>query len=640
MTHEAEAARSFAEGAPGEETCAAAAPSGDSGGAGGSTEVSLRIHRFHADREQRLFAASAKKAATLYPNRSEHFAELLLAPFRAVFPGKDFRVAGTKLAMYEEATDLDAIRTKIVPFKIVHILRNPIDTIASSLTRRNLTRMGYDRWHVQDVAHAAFEWSMTWHQLVARKRREGDNMLVLKYEDFAADFPGTTARLADFLGIERLFKEVFLPLPGELRRRSLSAKEAAFLEPMFADLEANWLTMGADALLKEFPILPFPYTPGAELRFCSRGNGVPHLLAGFSMPELWGVWTQGPRARLALRLPESSAVRLDMRFRVFAPKYRDAAGFVLTAGGRPVSRFDTRRAGWGQVFEHSIEVAAELVAHRVLDLGLLVINACRPEECPPDDPRQIGIGLEQMSLTPIKAAPAPNVLRELSLTPTRGEIGDGRDADGRPRTSGRAPRPRTPKLKRFDQSPESRSVGGFRRRRSRRLPAPAAATGVLRFPASIPGWSGGVSRPARRSRAAAPASKLSPEAARPKTRRRHADRRAAWPRGPASCGRGSRPCRLPRPGRNRAKCRCGRRRGGALVRGGNRLGQAPPAQTRAVASRCPRRPREIAAATRKADYGAAHSAAPPTSRSLPAHSSRRQSASSLPPSSAAAAPAR
>lgn len=370
------------------------------------SEVAIRMHTFHFRREEALMRASIKKMSSVWPVRDQHFATLALSPFRAVFQEKNLAVVGTKKAMYEEAFDIEEVKRKLGPLKILHIVRNPIDAIASSLNRRNLNRMGRDVWHIKDVRQAALEWSAGWHQLIARKEIEAESMLILKYEDFGIDFRTTADRIAAFLGVKSKFKDIFLPVPGEVGRGSMESDELSFVDAMFGELDQVWAVTDVETLMERFASLPpLPaYTLGEELTFTGNACGRSYLHAGFNLPEEWGVWTQGPRAQVAFRLPERVALSLTLHFRLFVRPNGESASFVLKVNGCPISRFGSRTARWGETFQHTVIIPAEIITRSVLELEFIIVDGRRPEECTSKEARQIGLGLESLRLSPLSEA--------------------------------------------------------------------------------------------------------------------------------------------------------------------------------------------------------------------------------------------
>jgi hypothetical protein len=368
------------------------------------SEVAMRMHSFHFRREEALMDASIKKMPNVWPLRDQHFATLALSPFHAVFEDKNLAVVGTKTAMYEEAFSIEDVRRKLDSLKILHIVRNPIDAIASSLNRRNLSRIGRDLWHIEDARQAALEWSTAWHQLIARKQIEKERMLILKYEDFGINFSATADRIAAFLGVTSKFKDIFLPVPMGIGRRSMEGDELSFVNAMFGELDQVWAVTDVETLMEQFATLPPPYTLGEELTFAADASGSTYLHAGFNLPEEWGVWTQGPRAKVAFGLPERVALSLALKFRLFVRPNGESASFVLKVNGYPISRFASRPARWGEVFQHTVVIPSKIVTRSVLEIEFIIVDGRRPEECTSIEARQIGLGLESLRLSPLSAA--------------------------------------------------------------------------------------------------------------------------------------------------------------------------------------------------------------------------------------------
>lgn len=360
-------------------------------------DVTSRIHNYHMLRDEKLVNGPVHKLAQAWPTRDEHFTMLLSAPFRAVFKRKRLEIAGSKQPMYEEVVDIDRLREDLGSLKILHIVRNPVDTVASSLNRRNLTRLGQDLWHVQHVKDACLEWALAWHQMLARKSKDGDQMLIIKYEDLVADFDRVAGTIAEFLEIEPGFQNIADSLPPELARRSLHEDETAYVEAMFGDIDKVWHKADLPRLFAQFPIVPPPYILGEQVDFSDGGNGCHYLHTGFAIPEEWGTWTDGAQAIMTLRVPETKPLTMSLDFQLFARESAAPAAFYLKANGKFVGQFSIASSKWGEEFSADFFIPPEVIKQNVLKLEFSVANF-RAEHEDAGDPRLLGVGLRRMTI--------------------------------------------------------------------------------------------------------------------------------------------------------------------------------------------------------------------------------------------------
>lgn len=101
---------------------------------------------------------------------------------------------GTTSAWLERQPELlERLRAVVgVPLAVVHVTRHPLDNIATIATRNNLTvDKATERYRRFGVAADA-----------ARRRLAADELLDMRYEDFAADPVAELARLCRFLHVE------------------------------------------------------------------------------------------------------------------------------------------------------------------------------------------------------------------------------------------------------------------------------------------------------------------------------------------------------------------------------------------------------------------------------------------------------
>lgn len=148
------------------------------------------------------------------------------------------------------------------------------------------------------------------------------------------------------------------------------------------------------------------YSPGDEIIFAQRGNGVGFLQSGFAEPEPWGVWTIGPQATIAVPAAGDTAFSLWLQFQIFASEGGVPASFEIKVQGQRLGTFSVQTAGWSDVYERQFEIPRGLNSGESLNITLEIENH-RTEVDFGADRRPIGIGLHRMRLSSIVEMPSP-----------------------------------------------------------------------------------------------------------------------------------------------------------------------------------------------------------------------------------------
>jgi Sulfotransferase family len=188
-----------------------------------------------------------------WPMRTLHFDALAQAPFRAAFSEKNLRVIGVKMPDLETKLNSSLVETYFKDLRFIHIVRNPIDTIASSLARRNAARRGEDVWHISTVEEAIATWTRSWGLAREMHREKGQRTLLIKYEDMQSNFHRVKAEIAAFLDVVPEFRSLF---SADLAARDLSPlndAEKTIVGQHFGAIDELW-TKKTVVELMEMPL--------------------------------------------------------------------------------------------------------------------------------------------------------------------------------------------------------------------------------------------------------------------------------------------------------------------------------------------------------------------------------------------------
>jgi len=142
---------------------------------------------------------------------------------------------------------------------------------------------------------------------------------------------------------------------------------------------------------------------GTELSFSTGGSGTPYLLDGWSVPENWGVWTEGRKSSLIFQLPLDDAslpLRLTIEAQGLFGGQHPHQSVRVFVNDVPVGqiRFDGSENRGSRTFEVPLE-ARPSRSGGVLDVSFQIENPVRPVDLGMgNDPRQLGMGLSSLRL--------------------------------------------------------------------------------------------------------------------------------------------------------------------------------------------------------------------------------------------------
>lgn len=162
------------------------------------------------------------------------------------------------------------------------------------------------------------------------------------------------------------------------------------------------LVCGREELITKFPPLELPAEPTRLMAEMPVKLGAGHpatdmLMAGFSPPEPWGVWTDADRAAIVFRLPEgwSGGGRLVVEAHGFVPPGRAPQRAFVTVNGR--ATVDWHLGGSPTL--HEVAIAADSTSSGLVTVVFSLPDAISPRDAGISrDSRRLGLGLISVML--------------------------------------------------------------------------------------------------------------------------------------------------------------------------------------------------------------------------------------------------
>lgn len=295
--------------------------------------------------------------------------------------------------LYDEGNDLYE-KYGIEPTSLM-IIRNPLDVINSSIARRNNTLLQADRWHITNVHQAIDEWITNWEY--AASRLDDPNFHILRYDDLGTNFDRESQRLAEILGLDNQFENLFNRPPREERTHALTPAEVAAVGQSLGAMISSWETSDLLSMLRSTPRILRDIPDRSTVKFRGGGEGFGVSLTGFSPVEVDRRWTFASKATITFRITGGQAaseawVELDV-----TPFF----------GGRPEFPL-ILRGGNGQQAVHMIKVQdmeAGFARCGVLlpapngavELEMIMPNTKERHEEPVTDTRRLGVQLHALT---------------------------------------------------------------------------------------------------------------------------------------------------------------------------------------------------------------------------------------------------
>ncbi len=162
------------------------------------------------------------------------------------------QVFGSKSTIAEHWEDLGYLRSVLGDLRLILIVRNPLDVVASSLRRRDNALIGRDVWHITSVEEAAAEWRAAMRTMARIVQEQSSPTLLVKYEELCTR-PELVQDLFFYAGLSHFqeYPALWRRGIGETRL-TLTPQDACYLDSAFPDIDALWQARSPQQLLSDF----------------------------------------------------------------------------------------------------------------------------------------------------------------------------------------------------------------------------------------------------------------------------------------------------------------------------------------------------------------------------------------------------
>jgi hypothetical protein len=257
------------------------------------------------------------------------------AIWSALLAKPDIRVIADKTPnIARTAPTLSRLADLGLETKIMIVVRNPFDTINSSMARRNRTLANKDNWHIENVEGAIAEWNENWTHTV--KHFSNPKYIYFKYEDIVKRFDTEIERLSGFLELPNMFRNICVPLPDSARGHALDCDEKRRVLEVFGDLDRDWHKFDLKTLITRHGGVTQSVPTDTEI-LAGGVNDACAGWAGFSEPEAGWRWSAGQEAtlRFQVRPTDAAAVgALEIRYFCY-PQVDCCTNWILSINGGP-----------------------------------------------------------------------------------------------------------------------------------------------------------------------------------------------------------------------------------------------------------------------------------------------------------------
>ena len=302
---------------------------------------SLRVGEAEGNGEDFYWRGTPSMPKSHYPTRARS-AAILKAVVESSLEKRDVRIIGSKTPGVRSEDERDALARLFPAVRYLFVVRNPYDTINSSINRRNRARRNVDQWHIDDVACAIEEYRENIRHLLAHVARYGDDCFIVKYEDVLERYADVVCGpLAAFLGVT--LDAATDAIWAEPRAMDvLRADERAQVLAAFGDAVETWpqrlvtgLGRRGAAALRDCAGVALP---GQKYCYGTGAAGRSFLGLGWHQAEEPGVWSREHDADLIVAVPADGTYALHADLTVFAPAMERTALLVVRVGGIEVFR--------------------------------------------------------------------------------------------------------------------------------------------------------------------------------------------------------------------------------------------------------------------------------------------------------------
>ena len=165
---------------------------------------------------------------------------------------RNARVFGSKSTIAEHWEDLSYLRSVLGDLRLLLIVRNPVDVIASSLRRRDNARLGRDVWHINSVEEAAAEWRAAMRSMAQVVQEQHSPTFIVKYEELCTE-PERVQDIFSFSGLSSFRGHPTLWQRDRTEtRQTLSPEDIRYLETAFTGIDPFWQARSPQQLLEHF----------------------------------------------------------------------------------------------------------------------------------------------------------------------------------------------------------------------------------------------------------------------------------------------------------------------------------------------------------------------------------------------------
>ena len=143
------------------------------------------------------------------------------------------------------------------------------------------------------------------------------------------------------------------------------------------------------------------------------GAGLPALGLGWSTPEPWGTWSDGPEAHIVFRsdAPPNAPLSFSIRAHGLLPRSRDSQQVQVLVDGKPSAVWEIPA---GADHEYSVPIPPRNSDHQITDVELRIQQPVTPKELGlGNDDRRLGIALASFEL---QSAPTSTATRHASAS--------------------------------------------------------------------------------------------------------------------------------------------------------------------------------------------------------------------------------
>lgn len=343
-------------------------------------------------------AERAGRAAVPYPT-PERYPQILKAVLEATFGKSNLKIIGSKTPGRWSAYQMGLMRTIYSDIRFIFCVRNPLNTIKSSLHRRDMTKEGLDNRHIGGVQAAVSEYRENMALLFSHAQRFPDASFVLGYEALLASPEKTLAALSDFLGVDINDESNLIAASG--REPRMTDRELEYVKAELGAAIESWprkRTVGLAAdLIYDFADCLQAAVPGRDYLFSEEENDRSMLGTGWSLLESEGVWSDDFSSDLHFTVEKSGNARLSIDLNAYVPVPGAEMPVVLEWDGAPILRCT---ASGSNVFQLNVDLTpCEAGAHT---LRFRFTGLQSPlERSLSSDYRRLGVCLRRLKISPL-----------------------------------------------------------------------------------------------------------------------------------------------------------------------------------------------------------------------------------------------